>query len=104
MPVSTPGSEHSIDLINRKSLGIKIVADPVEHLLMPFMVRVVEHLDEVIESRNASTIFRWTREPTIRANRICCVRITEKPFFQDYAVLPAVAKIVCVNNLGASPA
>jgi len=51
-------------------LGIKIVADPVEHFFVPFVVGVVEGLYQVIESGNASTIFRWTRELTIRADRI----------------------------------
>jgi hypothetical protein len=39
-------------------LGIKIVADPVEHFFVPFVVGVVEGLYQVIESGNASTIFR----------------------------------------------
>jgi len=51
-------------------LGIKIVADPVEHFFVPFVVGVVEGFYQVIESGNASTIFRWTRELTIRADRI----------------------------------
>jgi hypothetical protein len=51
-------------------LGIKIVADPVEHFFVPFVVGVVEGLYQVIESGNASTIFQWTRELTIHADRI----------------------------------
>lgn len=86
--------EHPVDLVNRKGLGIKIVADPVEHFFVPFVVGVVEGLYQVVEPWNASTIFRWTRELTIRADRIRGIRINWKPFLQDDAVLPAIAKII----------
>ena len=87
----TQGREHPIDLVNRKGLGIKIVADPVEDFFVPLVVWVVAGLDQVIESGNASTIFRWTRELTIRADRIRRIRINWKPLLQDDAMLPAIA-------------
>ena len=101
MSVPTQGREHSIDVVNRKGLGVKIVADPVEDFFVPIVVGVVEGLYQIIESGNASTIFWWTRELTIRADRIRHIRIIWKPLLQDDAVLPAIAKIVRVNSLGA---
>jgi hypothetical protein len=50
--------------------GIKIVADPVEHFFVPFVVGVVEGLYKIIESGNYFTIFRWTCELTICTDRI----------------------------------
>src|ERR1700737_2133773 len=91
------------DLFNRKGLGVKIIADPVEDFFVPFVVGVVEGLYQIIESGNASTIFWWTRQLTIRADRIRHSRIIWKPLLQDDAVLPAIAKIVGVNSLGADP-
>src|SRR5450432_1043964 len=95
--------EHPVDLVNRKGLGIKIIADPVAHFLVPFVVRVVEGLYKVVESGDASTVFWGTRELTIRANRIRHVRINGKPFLQDDAMLPAIAKIIRVDSLGVDP-
>ena len=103
MAVPTQGREHSIDFVNRKGLGVKIVADPVEDFFAPFVVGVVEGLYQIIECGNASTIFCWTRELTIRADRIGHIRIIWKPLLKDDAVLPAIAKIVRVNSLGADP-
>src|ERR1035437_4658394 len=93
--------EHPVDLVKRKGLGIKIIADPVAHFFVPFVVGVVEGLYKVVESGDASTIFRWTRELTIRAGRIRDVRINGKPLLQDDAMLPAIAKIIRVDGLGA---
>ena len=70
---------------------------------MPFVVGVVEGLYQVTESGNASTIFRWTRELTIRADRIRGIRINRKPLLQYDTVLPGIAKIIRVNSLGADP-
>ena len=95
------GREHLVDLVNRKGLGIKF-ADPVEHFFVALMVGIVEGFHQVIESGNAPTIFRWAGELPIRADWIGCVRIYCQPLLQDDAVLPAVAKIVRVNDLGAN--
>src|ERR1700674_5196564 len=70
---------------------------------MAFVVGIVESLYEVVETGNASTIFRWTRELTIRTNRIRHIRIDGKPLLQDDAMLPAIAKIIRVDSLGADP-
>ena len=48
------GCEHPVDLVNRKGLGIKIIADPVAHFFVPFVVGVVEGLYKVVESGDAS--------------------------------------------------
>jgi hypothetical protein len=53
--------KHLFDLVNRKRLGIKIVADPVEHFFGPFVVGVVEG-------------HQWTHELAIRADSICGTR------------------------------
>jgi len=71
--------EQSVDLVDGKGLGVKIITDPVEHLLVPFVVGVTDGLYEIVESGNASTIFRWTRQLTIAADRIRHVRIGERP-------------------------
>lgn len=63
---------------------------------MAFVVGIVEGLYKVVESGDASTVFWGTRELTIRANRIRHVRINGKPFLQDDAMLPAIAKIIRV--------
>src|SRR5260370_39731329 len=94
------GCEHLIGLVNRKGLGIKIIADPVAHFFVSFVVGIVEGIYKVVESGDASTIFRWTRELTIRADRIRHTRINGKPLLQDDAMLPAIAKIIRVDSLG----
>src|SRR5664280_539252 len=101
--VAAYGCEHPVDLVNRKGLGIKIIADPVAHFFVPFVVGVVEGLYKIVESGDASTIFRWTRELTIRAGRIRDVRINGKPLLQDDTMLPDIAKIIRVDGLGADP-
>src|SRR5260370_8300889 len=84
------GREHLIDLFNRKGLGIKIIADPVAHFFVPFVVGIVEGIYKVVESGDASTIFRWTCELTIRADRIRHIRINAHPPFPDNAMLPTI--------------
>ena len=97
--VAAYGCEHPVDLVNRKGLGIKIIADPVAHFFVPFVVGVVEGLYKVVESGDASTIFRWTRELTVGAERIPHIPIDRKPFLQDDAMLPAISKIIRVDSL-----
>jgi hypothetical protein len=70
------GREQSVDLVDGKGLGVKIIADPIEHFLAPFVVRVTDGLYEIVESGDASTIFRWTRKLTIGADRIRRIRIS----------------------------
>ena len=93
--------EQPVDLVDGKGLGVKIITDPVEHLLVPFVVGVTDGLYEIVESGNASTIFRWTRKLTIGADRIRRIRIRWKPLLQDDSVLPAIAHIIRVDGLGA---
>src|ERR1039457_668714 len=96
--------EQLVDLVDGKGLGIKIIADPLAHFLMPFVVGVTDGLYKIVESGDASTIFRWTREVTIGADRIRRIRIRWKPLLQDDSVLPAIAQIIRVESLGADPA
>jgi hypothetical protein len=42
-------------------LGIKVVADPVEHFFVPFVIGVVEGLYQIIESGNS-----WSRSSSCR--------------------------------------
>ena len=76
--------------------GLLSVADPVKHFLVALMVGIAEGLYQVIESGDASTIFRWTCKLAIRADRIRGVRINGEPLLQDKRMLPAIAKIVFV--------
>ena len=39
--VAAYGCEHPVDLVNRKGFGIKIIADPVAHFIVTFVVGVV---------------------------------------------------------------
>jgi hypothetical protein len=68
---------------------------------VPFVVGVAEGLDKVVESGDASTIVRWTGELTVCADRIRQIRINGKPLLQDDAMLPAIAKTIRVDSLGA---
>jgi hypothetical protein len=95
--------EQPVDLVDGKGLGIKIIADPVAHFLMPFVVGVTDGLYQIVESGDASTIFRWTRKLTIGADRIRRIRIRWKPLLQDDPVLPAIAQIIRVESLGVWP-
>ena len=66
-------------------MGIKIIADPVAHFLVPFVVGVTDGLYKIVESGDSSTIFRGTRKLTLGANRIRCIRIRWKPLLQEAA-------------------
>src|ERR1035437_3895704 len=55
----------------------------------------------MVKSWDSATVYRRTRKLTIRADRILRVRVHWKPLFQDDAVLPAIAKVIGVDNLGA---
>jgi hypothetical protein len=98
------GGEQPVDLVDRKGAGIIIIADPVAHFFVAFVLGVVDGLYKIVESRDASTIFRWTRELTIGADRIRHIQINWKPLLQDDAMLPAIAKIISVEGFGANPA
>jgi hypothetical protein len=67
-----------------------------------FVVGVSEGLNEIIKSWNAPTVIRWTREFSIRADRIARNRINWKLFLQDDSVFPAIAEVIGIDKLGAS--
>src|ERR1017187_2721563 len=95
--------ELPVDVVDRKRLGIKIVADPIPQLLMLIVVGITDSIQEIVKSPDAPTIFRWAGEQAGGAYRIRRVRISRKTFLKDNAVLPGIAKIIRVYGLCADP-
>jgi len=69
---------------------------------MLFVVGVSDGLNEIVKSRDTPTVFRRTRKPTVGADRILRIRINWKLLLQDDGVLPAIAKVIGVDELGAN--
>src|ERR1039458_5672368 len=97
------GRELPVDVVNRKRLGIKIVADPIPQLLMLIVVGVTDSIQKIVKSPDAPTIFRWAGELAASAHRIRRVRISSHALLKDNAVLPGIAKIIRVYGLCADP-
>ena len=76
------------------------MAEPVFQFFVLFVVGVSEGLNEIIKSWNAPTVIRWTREFSIRADRIARNRINWKLFLQDDSVFPAIAEVIGIDKLG----
>src|ERR1017187_10209077 len=95
--------ELPVDVVDRKRLGIKIVANPIPQLLMLIVVGVTDSIQEIVKSPDAPTIFRWASELTAGAHRIGRARISSQVLLKDDAVLPSIAKIIRVNGLCADP-
>jgi hypothetical protein len=91
--------EHPVDVVNRKSLGIKIVVNPIPQCLMLIVVGVTDSIQEIVKSPDAPTIFGWAGELAAGAHRIGRVRISRQALLEDNAVLPGVAKIIRVYGL-----
>jgi hypothetical protein len=69
---------------------------------MPFMGGIREGVKKVIKSWDAAAVFGRTGELAIRADRILRIRINWKLLLQDDGVLPAIAKVIGVDELGAN--
>src|ERR1039457_5044969 len=95
--------ELPVDVVDRKRLGIKIVANPIPQLLMLIVVGVTDSIQEVVKSPDAPTIFRWAGELAGGAHRIRRVRISSYAFLKGNTVLPGIAKIIPVYGLCADP-
>src|ERR1035441_10280672 len=93
------GRERPFDVVDRKRLGIKIVANPIPQLLMLIVVGVTDSIQEIVKSPDAPTIFRWAGELAASAHRIRRVRISSHALLKDNAVLPGIAKIIRVYGL-----
>src|ERR1035441_3351477 len=95
--------ELPVDVVDRKGLGIKTITNPIPQLLMVIVVGVTDRVQEIVESPDAPTIFRWAGELAASAHRIRHVRISSQAPLKDNAVLPGIAKIIRVYGLCADP-
>jgi hypothetical protein len=77
---------------------IKLVAEPLEHLLIIFVLRIFDSLQEFVVAPDAATVFRRTGVLSIQADRILHFRVSGKDLLDDDFMRPAVAKIVFVNK------
>src|SRR5579859_5314975 len=75
---TTSGYEHLVDAVDREGHRVEVIAEPVSQFFVLFVVGVSDGLNEIIKSWNAPTVIRWTRELTIRADRIARNRINRK--------------------------
>src|ERR1039458_9065020 len=95
--------ELPVDVVDRKGLGIKTITNQIPQLLMVIVVGVTDRVQEIVESPDAPTIFRWAGELAASAHRIRHVRISSQAPLKDNAVLPGIAKIIRVYGLCADP-
>jgi hypothetical protein len=79
----------------------RVIAKPVSQFMVLFVLGVGDGLNEIVKTWDASTVFRRTCKPTVRADRIHGIRINWKLFLQDDGVFPAIAKVIGVVELGA---
>jgi len=77
--------------------GIKWTAEPVEQLLVFWVLGIVNSLQEVVVTKDAAAVFWRTGVLSIQANRTSLFRISSQNFFHHYFVFPAIAKIVFIN-------
>ena len=63
---------------------IKRAAEPVEHLLVFFVLRIFDSLQKFVVAPDAATVFRRTSVLSIQANRILLFRVSGKNFLDHY--------------------
>jgi hypothetical protein len=91
-------TEFSVDLLEIEVARIKLVAEPVEHLLMFFVLGIVDSLQEFVVAPDPATVFRRTGVLSSQANRVLLFRVSGKDLLNYDLMRPAVAKIVFVNK------
>ena len=72
---------------------IKRVAEPVEHLLVFFVLGIGDNLQKSVVAPNAAAIFRRTGVFSIQANRMLLLRVRGKDLMDDDFMRPAVAEV-----------
>src|SRR5260370_39542526 len=93
--------EPAVDLIDRKSLRIKIVAQPFQQLLVLVVLRIADRFQKVVETWQASTVFGRTMTLATQAERVCMSRFGREYFLDDNRMFPGVAEVVGVHCLRA---
>jgi hypothetical protein len=76
-------TEFGVDLLEIEVAWIKLVAEPVEHLLVFFVLGIGDNLQQSVVAPNAAAIFRRTGVLSIQANRMLRLRVRGKlPFYR----------------------
>ena len=91
-----------VDAVDGEGQRVEVIAEPVSQFLVLFVVGVSDGFNEIVKPRDASTVFRRTGKPTIGADRILRARIKGELLLQDDCMLPAISKVIGVDELGAS--
>jgi hypothetical protein len=71
-------TEFSVDLLEIEAARIKLAAEPVEHLLVFFVLGIVDSLQEFVVAPDPAAVFRRTGVLSIQANRILLFGVTSR--------------------------
>jgi hypothetical protein len=71
-------TEFSVDLLEIEAARIKLAAEPVEHLLVFFLLGIVDSLQEFVVAPDPAAVFRRTGVLSIQANRILLFGVTSR--------------------------
>ena len=91
-------TKDGVDLLEIEPIRIKWLAEPVKHLLVRFVLRIVQGLQQFVVAPDAAAVFRRTGLLTGQANRTLLFKASEHDFFDHHAMFPAIAEVVFVKK------
>src|SRR5207245_2519365 len=86
------GINSAVDLVQIKGLWIKCATNPVHHLLMLGVLRVLYSLQKARVPPDTPAILGWTGAFACEAHRVALPRFVGEHLFHKQLVVPAIAK------------
>ena len=91
--------ERTVDLVQIKGLWIKFATDPVHHLLMLGVLRVLYSLQKARVPPDTTAILGWTGAFACEAYRVALPCFVGEHLFNAQLVVPAIAKVILIQEL-----
>src|SRR5271157_1373129 len=99
-PASVMLPKFLVHLVHGELLRVELASDPFHHFIVILMVWVTDGFEELGIAPDASHILRWTRSRPFEAAGVRNPRLRLQDFLKDDLVLPAVAKVILVDDPG----
>ena len=82
-----------------KTLCIEFVTGPIVHVLVVFVLRVHEDVEEIGVATSAAAVFRRATPGTANYAGVLGIRLSRHGFFERDSVPPVIAEVVDILNL-----
>src|SRR5215475_14588733 len=91
--------ELPVDLVQIKGLRIKLAPDPVQHLLMLGVLRIVDRVQKARVPPDTTAILGRTGAFACEAYRVALPCFVGEHLFNEQLVVPAIAKVILIEEL-----